>query len=150
MVPAHRSLGTRLSIRTLATIALLYRASCCFAYAGGPDQTLAVQHWRDSLECGVSSCYAFLNLSGIRVSFASVQGAVPVIPEKGSALGDMAKACRHLGFNVELLRARPAGFDHTPLPAIAHVILPPRGLADAGSIPRAPGCLRTGSADRRP
>ncbi len=81
-------------------------------------------HWRDSLACGQTSCYVFLKLCGAPHSLDAVRAAVPVTAEKGTNLAEMARGCKQLGLDVDIVKSAPSEFDRAPLPVIARLSFP--------------------------
>jgi hypothetical protein len=89
-----------------------------------PDTSKPPLHWRDSLACGQTSCYVFLKLCGAPHSLDAVRAAVPVTAGKGTNLAEMARGCKQLGLDVDIVQSAPSKFDRAPLPVIAHLSYP--------------------------
>jgi hypothetical protein len=96
-------------------------------------------HWRDSLACGQTSCYVFLKLWGVPVSLESIRSVIPVVPELGTNLADMAHGCRQLGLEVDVVRSAPSELERVPLPAIAHVARAIAAPQNGGAAPKMVG-----------
>jgi Peptidase C39 family len=91
---------------------------------GKPDDSKPPLHWRDSLACGQTSCYVLLKLCGAPHSLDAVRAAVPVTAGKGTNLAEMARGCKQLGLDVDIVRSAPSELDRAPLPVIAHLSYP--------------------------
>ncbi len=101
--------------------------ACHLSIAGQERERGASQtqlHWRDSLACGQTSCYVFLKLCGAPNSLDSVRSAIPIVPGKGTNLAEMARGCKQLGLDVDIVRSAPSELDHASLPVIAHLTYP--------------------------
>jgi hypothetical protein len=88
------------------------------------NTTTSKLHWRDPLACGQTSAYVFLKLSGLPVTLPAVRDAIPVVPDRGSNLAEIAEGCRRLGLEVDVVRSTPSEFDRAPLPVLAHMTYP--------------------------